>query len=57
MPLASILRTQDLIVGMIQEQVIDLESADTLIPLWAMEHRFKLKIQSFKELLGLSTKV
>ena len=51
LPPASILRTQDLIVSMIQENIIDLAAADKLIYLWSTEHRFKLKIQSFKELM------
>lgn len=46
-----ILRTQDLILLMINEQLLALEEADHLIEIWATRHRFKLKIKSFRELL------
>jgi predicted nucleic acid-binding protein len=46
----SIIRTQDLIILMIEEGVLAIEEADSLIHVWASEHRFKLKIKSFKEL-------
>lgn len=45
-----ILRTQDLVVLMIQEHILEIDEADKLIQIWANEHRFKLKIKSFGEL-------
>jgi hypothetical protein len=48
-----ILRTQDLVLQMIQDHLLEVEEADTLIEVWAKEHRFKLKIKSFKELVFL----
>jgi predicted nucleic acid-binding protein len=45
-----ILRTQDLIVTMIQEGVLTIDEADQLIEIWATQHRFKLKIKSFSHL-------
>lgn len=46
-----ILRTQDLILLMIQEQLLEIEEADSLIEILATQHRFKLKIRSFRELI------
>lgn len=46
-----ILRTQDLILLMIQEHLLEIDEADTLITVWATQHRFKLKIKSFRELI------
>ncbi len=46
-----VLRTQDLILLMIQEHLLEIEEADQLIHIWATQHRFKLKIQSFSELI------
>ena len=51
LPAAHIVRTQDLIVLMIKEQVLDIQEADSFIQLWATHHRFRLKIESFRELL------
>jgi predicted nucleic acid-binding protein len=50
----AILRTQDLLVEMIKEKVIEIESADELIELWATQHRFKLPIQSFRTVLSVT---
>ena len=51
LPITHIVRTQDLIVLMIKEQALNIEEADNLIQMWATSHRFRLKIQSFSELL------
>lgn len=45
-----ILRTQDLILIMIEEDILSLDEADYMIEIWAREHRFKVKINSFREL-------
>jgi hypothetical protein len=45
-----IFRTQDLILLMIQEQVLEIDEADHLIEIWSTHHRFKLKMTSFREL-------
>ncbi len=50
-PHLPILRTQDLMVKMIQEGVLNLSDADSILQAWAKNHRFKLKINSFKEVL------
>ena len=49
-----VLRTQDLICLMIQEQILEIEAADQLIEMWATQHRFKLNIRSFSELFNPS---
>jgi predicted nucleic acid-binding protein len=46
-----IFRTQDLMVKMIQEGVLNISDADLILQDWAENHRFKLKIKTFKELL------
>lgn len=50
-PHLPILRTQDLMVKMIQEGVLNISDADSILQDWAKNHRFKLKIMTFKELL------
>ncbi len=50
LPPSRIFRTQDPILLMIHEQLLEIDEADQLIEIWATEHRFKLKIKSFKEL-------
>ena len=50
-PHLPILRTQDLMVKMIQEGVLNILDADTILQDWAKNHRFTLKINSFKDLL------
>lgn len=47
----SIVRTQDLIVDLIRDQTITVERADAMLADWAQNHRFRLKISTFKELL------
>lgn len=46
-----IVRTQDLVLLMIEEQLLEIDEADGLIEIWATKHRFKLKIKSFNELV------
>lgn len=50
-PSLQILRTQDLMVEMIQTKVIDVPNADQILNDWASQYRFKLKINSFSELI------
>ena len=44
-PQLSILRTQDLILKMIQEGILNVLEADSILQDWAENHRFKLKIK------------
>lgn len=50
-PQLHILRTQDLIVKMIQENVLSTQDPDSIAQDLADNHRFKLKINSFKEFI------
>lgn len=50
-PSLSIVQTTDLVVEAVRRDVINIEEADTLKEVWATQHRFKLKIKSFSELL------
>jgi predicted nucleic acid-binding protein len=47
----TILRTQDVILELIRRRTITLEAADAILLDWATNHRFKLKIASFRDLL------
>jgi predicted nucleic acid-binding protein len=47
----TILRTQDVMLELIRRRTISVETADTILVDWATNHRFKLKIASFRELL------
>jgi predicted nucleic acid-binding protein len=47
-----ILRTQDILVRMIRENLLSIESADQLLQNWATYHRFKLKIPTIKDLFS-----
>lgn len=47
-----IFRTQDILVGMIKEDLLDFEAADQLLQSWATFHRFKLKIPTIKNLFS-----
>jgi predicted nucleic acid-binding protein len=51
-----ILRTQDIILHMMLEGLLNVDEADEILEEWALKHRFKLKIKSFKELYLASTK-
>jgi predicted nucleic acid-binding protein len=46
-----ILRTQDIVVELIRRHVISIQTADAMLVDWATNHRFKLKIASFRDLL------
>jgi predicted nucleic acid-binding protein len=47
----SILRTQDIVVELIRKGVVSVEAADAIHVGWATNHRFKLNIASFQDLL------
>jgi predicted nucleic acid-binding protein len=53
----NIFRTQDLMLLMIQEELLEIDEADHLIEIWATQHRFKLKIKSFRELTNFPLKI
>lgn len=46
----TILRTQDVMVELIRQGTIALNDADAILLDWATNHRFKLKVTSFREL-------
>ena len=46
-----ILATQDLVVSMIRENLLDVAEADRLKRDWATRHRFRLKLDSFQDLI------
>ena len=46
-----ILTTQDLMVSMIGENLLDIPEADSIKDDWAIQHRFRLKIQSFQDIV------
>ena len=46
-----IIRTQDIVVELIRCRTLTVESADAILADWANNHRFKLKLSSFRELL------
>jgi predicted nucleic acid-binding protein len=50
-PTINILSTQDLCVSMINAGLITVDEADSIKDEWASDHKFKLKINSFSELL------
>jgi hypothetical protein len=47
----SILRTQDIMVELIRGTVVSIEAADAILVDWAVNHRFRLKIASFRDVL------
>ena len=47
----TILRTQDIMVELIRATFISIEAADAILVDWAVNHHFKLKISSFRDLL------
>lgn len=49
--LISIVRTQDIVVELIECGALSLEEADAMRDEWARNHRFALKIASFRELM------
>ena len=46
-----ILTTQDLIVAIIHENLLSIAEADELKETWAHQHRFRLSIKSFSDVL------
>lgn len=46
-----IFATQDLMVSMIREGLLDVVAADGIKQDWATRHRFRLKLDSFRSLL------
>ena len=46
-----ILATQDLIVSMIRQGLLDIAEADHIKQKWATRHRFRLKLTSFRDLM------
>lgn len=46
-----IVRTQDIVVELIRSQTLTVEMADAMLVDWARNHRFRLKITSFRKLL------
>ena len=48
----TILRTQDVMIELIRRRTITVEAADAILLDWATNHRFKLKIASFRERLN-----
>lgn len=45
-----ILRTQDILVGTIKEDLLNFEAADQLLQNWATFHRFRIKTPTIKNL-------
>lgn len=48
-----ILRTQDVIVALIRDGLLDLGAADQIKNSWAAQHRFRIKATSFSDLLRI----
>jgi predicted nucleic acid-binding protein len=46
-----IFQTQDLMVSFLEQGILDVSEADKILRAWAIEHRFKLKIETFAELV------
>ena len=47
----TILRTQDIMVELIRVTAVSIEAADAILVDWAANHRFRLKITSFRDVL------
>lgn len=47
----TILRTQDIMVELIRGSFVSIEAADAILVDWATNHRFRLKISSFRAVL------
>jgi len=47
----TILGTQDIMVSRIRESLLSVREADRIRETWASEHRFRLRVGSFRELL------
>ena len=50
-PALHIVTTQDLVVSMIRQDLLDIEEADRLKHEWANRHRFRLNLDTFGDLL------
>jgi hypothetical protein len=50
-PTLRIVRTQDIVVEIIQANIIDVATADVIKKEWEEKHRFKLSFLSFAEIL------
>jgi hypothetical protein len=50
-PAIQILKTQDLMVRLLRDGALSILEADALLEDWRTNHRFRLKIASFKDLL------
>jgi predicted nucleic acid-binding protein len=50
-PSLHILTTQDLVVSMIRQDLLDVDEADRIKHEWSTRHRFTLKLDSFQSLL------
>ena len=46
-----VVTTQDLVVSMIRESLLTVPEADLIKHVWATKHRFRLKLDSFQDLL------
>lgn len=46
-----VLRTQDIVVGLIRASVLTVNEADQVKAEWEQQHRFRLKARSFRDLL------
>lgn len=46
-----VVQTQDIVVTLIRQGILCIEDADAILVDWAKNHRFKLKISSFSEIL------
>jgi predicted nucleic acid-binding protein len=47
----TVLRTQDVMVQLIRAGIISVDTADVILLDWATNHRFRLKVSSFAEIL------
>ncbi|MEW6238150.1 MAG: hypothetical protein AB1656_22400 [Candidatus Omnitrophota bacterium] len=50
-PKLSLLDTQTLMVSLIRHGILDIDEADRIKNIWETQHRFTLKINSFKDLV------
>jgi predicted nucleic acid-binding protein len=46
-----VLRTQDVVVALIQASVLTMDEADLIKSDWEQNHRFRLKVRSFRDLI------
>jgi predicted nucleic acid-binding protein len=47
----SVFKTQDIMIMIIQEELLTVAEADAILAEWSANHRFRLKIKSFSELI------